>query len=99
MHDCSVATGDEWLRRFLDPLLRSRQLRRSVVFVIFDEGTTVTGGGGEVPALALGPLVRRGSMYRAVTNHYGLLRTIEEAWGLPRLGYSHGARPLTGIWR
>jgi len=28
-----------------------------------------------------------------------VLRTIEQAWGLPRLGRSATARPITGIWR
>ena len=27
MHDCSVATGDRWLKGFLPPLLASRRLR------------------------------------------------------------------------
>ncbi|MDX6513096.1 MAG: phosphatidylinositol-3-phosphatase [Gaiellaceae bacterium] len=99
MHDCSVATGDAWLKQFTKPLLGSRKLARSVIFVVFDEGTTGSGGGGHVAALALGPLVRPGSTFAGRTNHYGLLRTIEDAWGLPRLGRSKTARAITGIWR
>jgi hypothetical protein len=34
-----------------------------------------------------------------VTGHYGLLRTIEQAWGLPLLGRSAATTPITGIWR
>jgi phosphatidylinositol-3-phosphatase len=56
MHDCPVSTGDAWLRAFLGPLLRSRELARGVVYVVFDEGTGDAGGGGRVPALVLGPL-------------------------------------------
>jgi phosphatidylinositol-3-phosphatase len=97
MHDCSVATGDAWLGRFLKPLLRSRQLAHSVVFVVFDEPPSFSGN-PPVPALALGPLVP-GSRYAAPTSHYGLLRTIEDAWGLARLGRSATAAPITGIWR
>ena len=99
MHDCSVATGDAWLKTNIVPLLHSRALRGGVVFVIFDEGTTATGGGGQVEALALGPTVRRGSTFRRATNHYGLLRTIEDAWKLPRLGLSRTATPIGGIWK
>jgi phosphatidylinositol-3-phosphatase len=99
MHDCDVATGDRWLARKIVPILRSPDLARSVVFVVFDEGTTDVGGGGSVAALALGPVVRRGSTFTRPTNHYGLLRTIEDAWGLPRLGASKDAAPITGIWR
>jgi len=96
MHDCSVATGDAWLSSLVPPLLR---LTDTVVFVVFDEGTTNEHGGGHIPALALGTAVRPGSAYAAVTSHCGLLRTIEDAWTLPRLGCSRSAAPIGGIWR
>jgi len=99
MHDCPVQAGDAWLARVTRPLLKSPQLKNSVIFVIFDEGSSDVGGGGETLALALGPTVRSGSRYAPVLNHYGLLRTIEDAWGLRRLGQSAGAQPITGIWR
>jgi acid phosphatase len=99
MHDCSVATGDAWLRAHVVPLLRSPALRGGVVFVVFDEGTSDAGGGGRVEALALGPAVRHGSRFGRPTNHYGLLRTIEDGWKLPRLGLSRTATPIGGIWR
>lgn len=99
MHDCSVATGDAWLEAHVVPLLHSRELRGGVVFVVFDEGTSDLGGGGRIEALALGPTVRRGSRFARATNHYGLLRTIEDAWGLPRLGLSRTGTPIGGIWK
>jgi phosphatidylinositol-3-phosphatase len=97
MHDCSLRTGDAWLGRFLPPLLRSRQLSHAVVLVVFDEPPV--GEGNLVPALAIGPLVRRRAAFASPTSHYGLLRTIEDAWGLPHLGRSARAAPITGIWR
>jgi acid phosphatase len=99
MHDCSVATGDSWLRTFLQPLLRSPALQQGVVFVVFDEGSSSVGGGGHVAALVLGPLVRAGSRSSQQLSHYALLRTIEQAWGLPLLGRSRSAKPVSGIWR
>ncbi len=99
MHDCSVATGDAWLKAHVVPLLHSPELRGGVVFVVFDEGTSEAGGGGRIEALALGPTVRPGSRFAKPTNHYGLLRTIEDAWGLPRLGLSRLATPIGGIWK
>jgi hypothetical protein len=99
MHDCSVATGDTWLKAHIVPLLHSSALRGGVVFVVFDEGTSDTGGGGRVEALALGPTVCPGSRFARPTNHYGLLRTIEDAWGLPRLGLSRRGTPVGGIWK
>ena len=96
MHDCSVSVGDAWLRRIAPSLLK---LKRSVVFVLFDEGSTKVGGGGHVAALALGTAVRSGVKTRAITSHYSVLRTIEESWRLPLLGHSAHVSPITSIWR
>jgi phosphatidylinositol-3-phosphatase len=96
MHDCSVATGDAWLRWHIAPLAA---IPRSVVFVVFDEGTSARGGGGRIAALALGPLVQPGAHFSRPTTHYGLLRTIETGLRLPLLGASRTATPITGIWR
>ena len=95
MHDCSVRMGDTWLRAILPPLLK---LPATVVFVTFDEGA-LGPGGNHVAALALGTAVRPGSRSTQATGHYGLLRTVEAAWGLPLLGRSATAAPITGIWR
>jgi hypothetical protein len=96
MHDCSVSVGDAWLRSQVGKLLK---LPKTVVFVVFDEGATSIRGGGHTAALALGTAVRSGSRFTRVTNHYGILRTVEQAWGLPLLGRSAHAAPVTGIWR
>ena len=95
MHDCPVRTGDRWLRTILPPLL---QLPDTVVFVTFDEGAWRPGG-NHVAALALGSAVRPATRSAQRTGHYGLLRTIEAAWGLPLLGYSASAKPIARIWR
>jgi phosphatidylinositol-3-phosphatase len=96
MHDCSVATGDAWLKRNIAPLA---SLPRTVIFVVVDEGTSSRGGGGHVAALAVGPDVRPGTHFSAPTTHYGLLRTIETALQVPLLGASRTATPITRIWR
>ena len=95
-HDCPVSMGDAWLRTALPPLL---QLPNTAVFVVFDEGATSARGGGHVPALVLGTAVKPHSRFTPVRTHYGLLRTVEDAWGLVHLGRSAQARPITGIWR
>jgi hypothetical protein len=96
MHDCSVSVGDAWLRSHVGTFLK---LPKTVVFVVFDEGGTSVGGGGHTAALALGTAVRPGSRFNGVTSHYGILRTVEEAWGLPLLGHSAHVGPVSGIWR
>jgi acid phosphatase len=98
MHDCSVSTGDAWLGAFLGPLLRSGELAHGVVYVVFDEATGANGG-DRVPALVVGPLVRPGARSSVPLDHYSLLRTVEDAWHLPRLARSGAAQPIIGIWR
>ena len=100
MHDCSIQTGDRWLGSFAGRVLPALR-PRDVVFVVFDEGDMddLRGGGGQVAALVLGPVVRRGSAVGAELDHYSLLRTIEHGLGLPLLGRSALARPIVGIWR
>jgi phosphatidylinositol-3-phosphatase len=94
MHDCSVATGDAWLKGFLPPLLK---LPDTAVFVVFDESDRLFDS--RVPALALGTLVRPHSRVTGRSSHYALLRTIEDGFGLPALGQSARAVQITGIWR
>lgn len=101
MHDCPVAAGDAWLNATLKPLLASPRLKRSLVIVTFDEATDAdrTLGGGRIATLLLGPLVKPGVRSSRTYTHYSVLRTIEDAWRLPRLGHSAGAVPITGVWR
>jgi hypothetical protein len=96
MHDCSIGTGDAWLARFVKPLLA---VPRTAVFIVFDEGSSDLGGGGAVALLIAGTAVKPHSRYTLATSHYGLLRTVEDALGVPAIGESAQARPLTGIWR
>ncbi len=101
MHSCSIAKGDRWMHGFLRRVLQPGLLAKTALFVVFDEGrwSDVRGGGGRVAAIVAGPLVRPHSVSVAPLDHYSLLRTIEDALGLPALGRSASARPITGIWR
>ncbi len=95
-HDCSTATADRFLGRFLPSLLHAPS---TAIFVVFDEGKTDAGGGGHVFAFVAGTAVMAHVRDSAATSHYGVLRTIEDALGLRHLGLSAQAEPLVGIWR
>ena len=45
-------------------------------------------GGGRIGALVLSPYVAAGTRSDRGYNHYSLLATIEDLFGLPRLGYA-----------
>ena len=43
-------------------------------------------GGGRIGAVLLSPLIKAGTVSTVPYNHYSLLRTIEDIFGLPHLG-------------
>jgi hypothetical protein len=95
-HDCPLSSADAFLAHWLPPLL---QVPRTAVFVLFDEGTTSIGGGGRIEAFVAGTAVKRDVVLRRPVDHYTVLRTVEDLFGLPHLGASRTETPLTGIWR
>jgi phosphatidylinositol-3-phosphatase len=95
-HDCPLAAADRFLGHFLPPLLH---VPGTAVFIVFDEGTTNQGGGGHIFAFAAGTAVRHHTDDTVPTDHYGLLRTIEDALDVRPLGLSAARSPISGIWR
>jgi hypothetical protein len=47
-------------------------------------------GGGQVGALLLSPFIKGGSLDQEPYNHFSLLRTVEDLFGLSHLGYAGG---------
>jgi phosphatidylinositol-3-phosphatase len=47
-------------------------------------------GGGQVGALLLSPFVKGGDLVQDTYNHFSLLRTVEDLFGLAHLGYAGG---------
>jgi hypothetical protein len=99
MHDCSVATGDEWLQIVVPYILDTPDFATSVLFLVWDEGTSNIGGGGRVPMLVVSPLVQPGFQSTAAQNHYSLLRTIQDAWGLGPLAQTSTALAMTEYFK
>jgi hypothetical protein len=98
MHDCPVSTGDAWLQNVASGILSSPAFAGSALFVVFDEGTSDANGGGQVPLIVASPWTPAGYQSSAVVNHYNVLRTIEDAWGLAPLGASSQAAPMTDFF-
>ncbi len=95
MHDCSVATGDSFLKGFVPKILNSPAWQNDgVLFITWDEGTTPLGGGGRIPLLVISNRVPKGFQSTTAHDHYSLVRTIQEAWGLGCLNESCKANTL-----
>lgn len=89
MHDCSIATGDNWLKAHVPSMLASG----ATVVITWDEGSSGTNGGGNVYTAVDGPGIT-GSVDTATYNHYSLLAGVEKKFALPFLGAAATARPL-----
>jgi len=91
MHDCSVSTGDTWLKTWVGKILATPAWQQNgVLFITFDEGKTDAGcctlaAGGQIVTLVISPLGKPAFKSSVAYNHYSLLRTIEDAWGLTPL--------------
>ena len=96
MHDCGVAAGDRWARDHLAAYATWAQQHDSLLVVTFDEDNGSSAN--HIATVLVGSMVKPGTSGQRI-DHYSLLRTLEDMYGLPPLGSAAGAAPLTGIWR
>lgn len=96
MHDCSVATGDAWLESRLDGYVQWAGSHNSLFILTFDEdnGTATN----QIATIFVGPMVQSGD-YPTRIDHYSLLRTLEDMYGVPPTGKAANAEPITTIWK
>jgi hypothetical protein len=96
MHDCSVGTGDTWLKKNLDAYAQWAKTHNSLLIVTFDEdsGTSVN----QIFTTFTGAGVKVGS-YSESINHYTVLRTIEASYGLPGIGNAASKSPILDVWQ
>jgi hypothetical protein len=45
-------------------------------------------GGGRIGAILLSPFIKPGTVVNVPLNHYGLLKSVEDIFGLTHLGYA-----------
>ena len=93
-HDCPTSVTDGWLSQVVPEIQATTAWKQNGLLVItWDEG--------EDSANHVLTLVIRPGAHAAVTNryydHYSLLATIEDRFGVPRLGQAAGATPLTDL--
>ncbi|MEU1038943.1 alkaline phosphatase family protein [Streptomyces sp. NPDC005907] len=96
MHDCSVSTGDTWLKDKLGAYATWARTHNSLLVVTFDEDNRLSGN--RIPTVLYGQQVTAGATSSTTYNHYDLLRTLEDMHGLPHAGNAASAKDITGIW-
>ncbi len=95
MHDCPVSTGDAWAQSHLDAYAQWAKSNNSLLILTFDEDDTA--GTNLIPTVFVGQGVVPGD-YGETIDHYTVLRTLEDMYGLPALGEAANRGPITDIW-
>lgn len=95
MHDCSIKTGDTWLKGFLPTILDSTAFKADgLIIITWDEGSTSIGGGGKVATIFISPKGKIVFSSPTAHTHYSLLHTIQGLWGLPCLAKTCSANTM-----
>ncbi|HKW72646.1 MAG TPA: alkaline phosphatase family protein [Candidatus Dormibacteraeota bacterium] len=93
-HDCSTATADAWLAQTVPSILASSAWQHDgVLFITWDEGED---SANSVLTLVIRPHMANHASSRAY-NHYALLATIEDQFGLQRLGEADNTWAMTDL--
>ncbi|MEU8324703.1 alkaline phosphatase family protein [Nonomuraea sp. NPDC048881] len=96
MHDCSVGTGDSWTKSRLDGYVQWAKTHNSLLIATFDEDNFTSVN--QIYTVFAGAHVKAGYQSTTQINHYNVLRTIEDMYGLPALGNAAGKSPVTDAW-
>jgi len=95
MHDCSIGTGNTWLRNNMDAYAQWAKTHNSLLIVTFDEDNSLSLN--HIYTSFVGAGVKVGSYSEKIT-HYTVLRTIEAAYGLSALDGAASVSPITDVW-
>ncbi len=95
MHDGTIAAGDSWLQTHLDAYAQWAMTHNSLLIVTFDENDGSSGN--QIATIFHGGVIKSGQ-YSEHINHYNILRTIEDMYGLPHAGNAANVNAITDCW-
>ena len=100
MHDCSIAEGDTFLSTLIPRLVASKAWQEgSLLFLVWDEGADANSESNQVPLFVLSTGIPAGFKLNNAYDHYSVLRTIEDLWGLGCLGEACNAKNIVESFR
>jgi acid phosphatase len=95
MHDGSIAQGDAWLKNNIEAYAQWALEHNSLLMVTWDEDNG--SADNRVATVFVGAMVKHGSSAQRI-NHYNILHTIEEMYGLSYLNESAQAKAIDDVW-
>ncbi|HEY6967793.1 MAG TPA: alkaline phosphatase family protein [Candidatus Angelobacter sp.] len=104
-HTGTLADADTWLQtNVFQPLLSSPPFQANgdgLLVVVFDESllSDIANGGGHIPAVLIGPLIKAGFQSAAFYQHQSLLRTVCDALQMPPFGDAVSTTPMADFFK
>ena len=99
MHDgtgnTAITTGDNWYNTYMAPYVQWARTHNSLFILTFDEDDNFHSN--HIPTIFSGQMVVQGQ-YSTGINHYNILRTIEDMYGLAHSGAAASNTPIHGCW-
>ena len=100
MHDgtgnAAITTGDTWFYNKLNNYVQWARTHNSMLILTFDEDDNSSNN--QIVTIINGPMVKQGQ-YSTTINHFNVLRTIEDMYGLVHSGTAATAAPIRGCWK
>lgn len=91
----TIIRADQWLRARLDAYVRWAQTNNSLLIVTWDEDDG--SAGNHIATIFVGPMVKPGKYAKRI-DHYNVLRTLADMYGLKPPGRSAAAAPIDYVW-
>lgn len=96
-----LAKGSAGLKKVLDPILSDPALRKGTLVVVTFDESMGRNPDNRIYTVFLGDMIKAGTVNRDALNHFNVLRTIEDNFGLRPLSEDGDgrARPITAVWK
>lgn len=98
MHDgnypVNFQLADLWIQTYMDSYIQWTLNNNSLFILTFDEGNFTN----RITTLFHGPMVQ-GGQYSDTINHFMILRTLEDMYGLSHAGSAAYVQPITWCWK
>jgi len=96
MHDGTIKQGDQWLKKHIGAYVKWAKKNNSLLIVTWDEDDF--SHNNKIPTVLVGPMVKKGQ-FNENLNHFNLLHTIEDIYGLKHAGANKSVKTIKNIWK
>ena len=98
-HDSNLGTASSWLKNFLENWFPPDARAGTLIVITFDESERPEKATNHIYTVFLGEMVKKGMQVNDRYDHFDVLRTIEDNFGVPPLNVGDGkAKVIKDIW-